>query len=77
MLEQDYSLYTTEDQEVWNILFERQIAVIGEVAYAHYKRGVNLLGFNETIIPSFKETNRRLEKLTGWSIYEVPGLIEN
>ena len=77
MPEQDYSFYTAADQEVWNILFKRQIAVIEDVAYMHFKKGINLLGFNETVIPAFSETNRRLEKITGWSIYAVPGLIEN
>lgn len=77
MLVQNYSTYTLEDQEVWSLLFKRQLEVIDDVAYAHFKTGLSLLGFNETAIPLFDETNKRLEKLTGWSIYAVPGLIEN
>ncbi|MFT3703670.1 MAG: phenylalanine 4-monooxygenase [Agriterribacter sp.] len=77
MLTQDYSLYTDEDQNVWSILFKRQLAVVGEVAYGHFKEGLAKLHFTAAGIPSFKTTNQLLEPLTGWQIYAVPGLIAN
>lgn len=77
MLTQDYSLYTNEDQEVWSILFKRQLAVVGNVAYAHFKEGLAQLHFTAAAIPAFKKTNQLLQHLTGWQLYAVPGLIAN
>jgi phenylalanine-4-hydroxylase len=73
--QQRYDLYTPEDQEVWSILFLRQMVMIRTVAYRHFPGQLKKLGFTSETIPDFKNTNRRLEKLTGWNIYAVPGLI--
>lgn len=77
MLTQDYSKYTNEDQDVWSILFKRQLAVVGDVAYAQFKKSINDLRFTSAAIPFFNETNEHLKQLTGWQLYAVPGLIDN
>jgi phenylalanine-4-hydroxylase len=74
---QQYDLYTSDDQEVWYILFMRQMVTIKTVAYRHFAGQLRKLGFTAEAIPDFKRTNLLLEKLTGWNIYAVPGLIPN
>src|ERR1700722_19516458 len=75
--QQQYDLYTTEDQEVWSILFMRQMVTIKTVAYRHFTGQLKKLGFSAEAIPDFSKTNLLLGKLTGWQIYAVPGLIPN
>jgi phenylalanine-4-hydroxylase len=75
--EQQYDLYTAEDQEVWSILFMRQMVMIKSVAYRHFAGQLRKLEFTAGAIPDFKRTNQLLSKLTGWNIYAVPGLIPN
>src|SRR5665213_616441 len=74
---QRYALYTSEDQEVWSILFTRQMLALKNGAYRHFAGGLKRLRFTAGSIPEFKMTNLLLESLTGWNIYAVPGLIAN
>jgi phenylalanine-4-hydroxylase len=76
MTQQLYAQYTPADQSVWSLLYKRQINIIEDVSYPYFIKGVHQLGFNENAIPDFNEINKRLEKISGWKIYAVPGLIE-
>ena len=69
--------WTAGDEMVWEKLYRRQIKTIDSVSYASFKKGLQLLDFDPHYIPSFDQINERLHKLTGWSIYPVPGLIDN
>ena len=75
--QQQYELYTVEDLEVWSALFRRQMNVATNTAYRHFAGQLKKLGFTADAIPDFKKTNELLQKLTGWTIYAVPGLIPN
>jgi phenylalanine-4-hydroxylase len=75
--QQQYELYTVEDLEVWSALYNRQMNVAASTAYRHFEGQLKKLGFTADAIPEFKNTNELLEKLTGWTIYAVPGLIPN
>jgi phenylalanine-4-hydroxylase len=76
MFEQQYGQYTPVDHSVWSILYKRQFEIIKHVSYPHFIKGLHELGFNEFEIPDFAALNNRLEELSGWKIYAVPGLIE-
>ena len=69
--------WTPGDEMVWEKLYRRQIKTIDAVSYASFKKGLQLLDFDAHYIPSFDQINERLQKLTGWTIYPVPGLIDN
>lgn len=69
--------YTDADKEVWALLYERQLAAVQTFAYAHFEKGLQLLGLTATGILNFDVLNKRLYPLTGWNIYAVPGLIPN
>lgn len=76
-LTQDYSAYTPEHFKVWEILFDRQMALLKDRAAEVFMLGIDLIHFTADRIPKFDEFNIRLETLTGWHAVVVPGLIDN
>ena len=74
---QDYSTYTQDDFEVWEILFNRQITQLQPLASKAYLQGIKDVNFSAHKIPNYQEVNELLIKLTGWQIHVVPGLIDN
>ncbi len=71
---QHASDYSDEDQAVWRLLVERQTALAKAHACDEFVQGLETLGIGDTI-PDFDAVNARLEKLTGWRVVGVPGLI--
>ena len=49
--------------------------ILGGRAVPEFFKGLELLNLNEGGIPDFRRVNERLEKLTGWTVVTVPGLI--
>lgn len=76
-LRQDYSMYTQEDQEIWNILFSRQFANIEDVATQAFGQGLKDIHFQETHIPHFGETNEQLDQITGWEVVAAKGIVDD
>jgi phenylalanine-4-hydroxylase len=76
-MDQIYDNYTTEDQEVWGILFGRQFQNIKKVATTEFVDGIDKIHFTDKAIPNFKETNKYLKELTGWQVAAVPGIVED
>lgn len=78
VLSQNYSKYTSEDKEVWNILASRQIENLQDKAHPEYLRCLDLLNeeLNEIEVPNFDKLNSKLLDTHGWSITVVPGLID-
>lgn len=73
-MEQIYSNYTEDDFKVWELLYNRQMKILPEMASKDYIKGLDIIKFNEKI-PEFNEVNKILTAKTGWKIYAVPGLI--
>jgi phenylalanine-4-hydroxylase len=76
-MKQEYDMYTAEDQEVWRILFNRQINKLPRAAADKYLEGIQRIGFTAERIPDFNEVNQILKNITGWRLYVVPGLLPN
>lgn len=76
-LVQDYAAYTEEHFHVWEILYDRQMAILKDRAASVFMDGLEAIHFTATTIPKFDEFNIRLETLTGWNAVVVNGLIEN
>ena len=75
---QDYSKYSPDDQAVWKLLFERQMAQLPGKACQAYMDGIVATGFPNVRIPNFElDLNPRLAPITGWRVVAVPGLIDN
>jgi len=75
-MDQDYHTYSDADHMMWKQLFERQMQVLPGIASKTYLEGVDKVGFVAGHIPNFKtETNPKLQSVTNWKVYVVPGLI--
>jgi phenylalanine-4-hydroxylase len=72
---QDWSHYTAEEHATWDMLFERQRALLPGRAADAYLRGLDVLNLSKPGIPDFQELSERLMKLTGWQVVAVPGLV--
>jgi phenylalanine-4-hydroxylase len=77
ILVKDYAAYTPQDYKVWEILFDRQMALLKDRAAEVFMQGIEAIHFTADRIPKFDEFNIRLETITGWNAVVVEGLIEN
>ncbi len=75
-MNQNFQSYTSADHDIWQLLFKRQMKQLPSIASKVYLQGIEKAGFVANQIPNFeKETNPRLQKLTGWSVVGVGGLV--
>ncbi len=71
LIEQDYSIYTLDEHQLWSELVARRMAQLSTCACAEYLEGWPALGLEEDRIPKLSEVSRRLEKRTGWKVSPV------
>ncbi|MEP2772664.1 MAG: phenylalanine 4-monooxygenase [Fulvivirga sp.] len=76
-MQQVYENYTQEDQQVWNILYSRQINNLPKAATKEYLKGLKHTNFCADQIPDFKVTNSILEWMTGWELVAVEGIVDD
>ena len=76
-MKQKFETYTSEDHEIWSILFNRQVANLQNRVCLRYMECLDEMQqvLNGDLIPRFTELDGTLMKKTGWSIQIVPGLI--
>lgn len=72
---QNYSSYTSEDFQVWELLYNRQIPHVKEAASKLYLEALQKIGFKAEEIPHFEITSKRMQQQTGWRIQVVPELV--
>lgn len=76
-MDQNYAQYTDESHQVWEILYGKQMSVLNTSATDQFLSGLKKIKFQSDRIPDFKVINGLLDKLTGWQVYAVPGIIDN
>jgi len=76
MFEQDYSHYTTQDQLVWKVLFDRQTALLHKRAAEAFGQGLHRIGFHRNAIPNLADVSTQLQRRTGWEVAPVNGKID-
>ena len=76
-LAQQYDQYTAEDQQVWNILFNRQMEILPEAATEEFILGLDRVKFSADKIADFRETTPLLQAATGWGLTVVPGIVDD
>jgi phenylalanine-4-hydroxylase len=76
-MEVKQQIYSDRDQQVWNILFDRQQRAVRQYAYTDFFPALQSLGLRANEVPELSGLNERLQPLTGWELYPVPGLIDN
>lgn len=74
-MKQNYAAYTSEDFEVWKILFERQTENLKDKVSVLYKEALATIGFTADSIPDFDKVNKILLEKTGWQIHVVPAIV--
>jgi phenylalanine-4-hydroxylase len=76
-MEQLYNQYTAEQQQVWNILFTRQVQNLQDKVASVYLSALTAMQdvLNADHIPQITALNEVLLRRNGWSIHIVPGLI--
>ena len=78
---QDYAIpqcwdeFTDADHRVWDILYARQVEVLGGRIVQPFLDGLDLLDLGAPGVPELAELNARLEPRTGWQTIPVPGLV--
>ena len=74
-LAQNYDGYTADEHAIWRTLYERQLGMMAEHAAPEFIAGLRLLGADAHSIPVLEEASERLQRLTGFEVIGVPGLI--
>ena len=74
-IDQGWENYTQAEHDVWITLYERQTALLPGRACDEFLRGLDALDLHRSGIPDFKRINEELQRLTGWSVVAVPGLV--
>jgi phenylalanine-4-hydroxylase len=74
-IDQGWENYAQAEHDVWITLYERQTALLPGRACDEFLRGLDALDLHRSGIPDFKRINEELQRLTGWSVVAVPGLV--
>jgi phenylalanine-4-hydroxylase len=74
-ISQNWAAYTAEEHATWDTLFARQAKLLPGRASDAWLKGLGVLRLDRPGIPDFEQLSDRLEKLTGWRVVAVPGLV--
>lgn len=72
---QCWESFTSEDHAVWDLLFARQVELLGSRVVSQFLDGIDLLRLSHPGVPELSELNAILEPRTGWRTVAVPGLV--
>ncbi|HEU4650210.1 MAG TPA: phenylalanine 4-monooxygenase [Croceibacterium sp.] len=74
-LEPAQRTYSSDEDAVWNALFERQMDILPGRACDAFFAGMQKLHLDRGGVPEFGRLSEQLGALTGWSVVPVPMLI--
>ena len=72
---QRWDAFTADDHAVWDLLFERQVELLGTRVVAPFLDGIDLLRLSRPGVPDLDELNAILAPRTGWRTVAVTGLV--
>jgi phenylalanine-4-hydroxylase len=72
---QHWAHFAAEDHAVWDLLFARQVELLGSRVVSPFLAGIDLLRLSRPGVPELAELNAILEPRTGWRTVAVPGLV--
>jgi phenylalanine-4-hydroxylase len=67
--------YSDDDHAVWDLLFDRQQALLRGRAVSAFAEGLDVLHLSRPGVPNLDELNDKLSARTGWTVVAVPGLV--
>ncbi len=71
---QGFEHYSAEAHGIWRTLYRRQVRTLAGRAVPAFLEGLRRLDMEDGI-PDFRRLSDRLERLTGWRVVAVPGLV--
>ena len=72
---QHWERFSTDDHAVWDLLFARQVELLGSRVISPFLDGIDLLRLSHPGVPDVEGLNAILEPRTGWRTVAVPGLV--
>jgi phenylalanine-4-hydroxylase len=72
---QCWEAFTVDDHAVWDLLFARQVELLGSRVISPFFDGIDLLKLSHPGVPDVEGLNTILEPRTGWRTVAVPGLV--
>lgn len=72
---QCWEAFTADDHAVWDLLFARQVELLGSRVVSAFFVGIDLLRLSHPGVPDVEGLNAVLEPRTGWRTVAVPGLV--
>jgi len=72
---QNWEAFTAEDHAVWDLLFARQVELLGSRVISPFLDGIDLLRLSHPGVPDVEGLNAILTPRTGWRTVAVPGLV--
>jgi phenylalanine-4-hydroxylase len=72
---QNWEAFTEENHAVWDLLFARQVELLGSRVVSPFLDGIDLLRLSHPGVPDVEGLNAILEPRTGWRTVAVPGLV--
>ena len=74
-IDQAWDAYAPAEHATWLTLYERQAGLLKGRACDAFLNGLDALDLHSGGIPDLRRINPALEKLTGWTVVTVPGLV--
>ena len=72
---QCWEAFSADDHAVWDLLFARQVELLGTRVVSPFLDGIDLLRLSHPGVPELAELNAILGPRTGWKTVAVPGLV--
>ena len=72
---QCWESFSNDDHAVWDLLFARQVELLGSRVISAFFDGIDLLKLSHPGVPDVEGLNAILEPRTGWRTVAVPGLV--
>jgi phenylalanine-4-hydroxylase len=72
---QRWDAFTADDHAVWDLLFARQVELLGSRVVSPFLDGIGLLRLSHPGVPNLDELNAILKPRTGWRTVAVTGLV--
>src|SRR6476646_6976422 len=72
---QCWEAFSADDHAVWDLLFARQVELLGSRVISPFLDGIDLLRLSHPGVPDVEGLNAILEPRTGWLTVAVPGLV--
>ena len=72
---QCWEAFSEDDHAVWDLLFARQVELLGGRVVSPFFDGIDLLKLSHPGVPDVEGLNAILEPRTGWRTVAVPGLV--